>query len=244
MPSPALQSDLVRVAGDSTPSISFGTLPAAGRGVVVCIASWDNLAHTHSEPTDNQGGGAGSYTQASTTQQFSPGGADNVSVSVWVRHNLSAPSGTFTVTCSIGTATDSALVVIEYPLVTASSVDQADKATATSAGPTVTLATTTQGDDVVLGVVSYAGASTTMTPNGTNLPNQLEEEEDNASGQAIGVYDRDVEATGAYTANITLGASRVWGIVAAALKEAAVAAAASRPVFPRPPRVWRGRLVK
>lgn len=189
---------------------------------------------------DNQGGT--SYTQIGTTLTVKAAAGDFIYASIWYRVNISSPSGTFTVTATVGNASDCALAIVEYPLVTASPVDQNNSAIGTSTGPTVTLATTTNATDAIVGLVTYVAGTTTITPDGTNLPNQLQENEDNVSGQAINVSDRSVTSTGTYTANFTLGAVKEWGIVAAALKLATGGAAQDTPeLYGRPRGLSAGR---
>lgn len=190
--------------------------------------------------SDNQGG---TYVQVGTTVTVAAAAGDFIYESIWQRVNIGSPSGTFTVTATVGNASDCALAIAEYPLVTASPVDQNNSGTGSSTAPSVTLAATTNANDVIVALTTYRAGTTTITPDGTNLPNQLQENEDNNTGQAINVSDRQVAATGTYTANVTLGASRDWGIIAVALKLATGGSATKAPPpFQKRHRVWTRRI--
>lgn len=220
------RDNISTTSGSATPACSFATLPAAGSLVVVVFASWKASTFTHNSVADNQGNGA--YTQVGTTTASNTTN-DFIRLSMWYKENIAAPSGTFTVTCTASSTVDARVVIAEYTgIAAASPLDaQAAGTPAATTNATVTLAATTQADELLIGGMAWrSGTDVTLTEDATNLPTLVRENEDNQTNQAVNVAERILSATGTYTANWALSASRNWICQAATFKAAAGGAAA------------------
>lgn len=215
------RDNLSATSGSATPACSFAALPAAGSCIVVGWASWKATAHTHNSMADNQGG---TYTQIGSTLTINDnGGAGgaNIRISLWKRDAISAPSGTFTVTATASATCDSRLVIAEYAGMAASTLDQTNQASGSGTTPTTTLATTTNPDDAIVGVLTSGAVGTvTMTEDATNLPTLIREDQDNSANQCINMAERIVSSTAAYTGNWAI-TSGPWACIVVALKGAA-----------------------
>ncbi len=211
---------LNRINGTAAPSWNVTPLPAAGNCVLVFWFSWATVAHTHDSLADNKGS---TVTRVTTgTLQFGSG-TDRGAGSLWIIENAGTITGTWTFTGAVSTAADNAFEVIEYTNVpTSSVVDQVvQSAPASTASPSATLPATGTAYDTIVAGFNYLATTTTITEDVDNLPGNVGENEDNSTGVAINVSERFVGATGTYTANWALGAARVGGIIAVALKESA-----------------------
>lgn len=212
------RDNIATANGTTSPACSFASLPAAGSAILVAWASWhtSSTTYTHSSVSDNQGG---TYTQIGTTQTFNSNtGSAVCRLSLWKRDNISAPSGTFTVTGTASTACDSRFAIVEYVGVATSTLDQTNQtANTTGTALSTTLTTTTNAQDMIVGAASVGtgAAAATLVPDPTNLPWLVRENLDDSASQSLQVVERWVGATGAYTGSWTTASGSSAAIVAA-----------------------------
>lgn len=228
------QSTKSNTSSSSAPTTSFGSLPAAGSLVYVHITSYQSSGTnpTITGVADNQGVG-NSYSLVAS--QVTTGGSDNYRHEVWLCQNIGATSGTFTVTVSF-TATVSSFITI-VAVTGQATTGQPHKqvnGTGNSSTPSQTLPATTVANCIILGGMTHNNGSPTITPDATNLPTQLQEEEDNGSTEAGNVAYRAVSATGAYTGSWALSSSSTWAVIVVALAEAGAAAQDTPELYGRP----------
>lgn len=239
------QSNKSNTGSSTAPTTSFLSLPAAGSLVYVHVTSYyqSGTTPTISGVADNQGVG---NTYALIESQVTTGGSDNYRHEVWICKAVGATSGTFTVTVTFTTSCSAFITVVEVTGQDATTNPHKQvKATGSSTAPSATLAATTVANCIILGGMTHNNGNPTITPDGTNLPNQLQEEENNGSTEAGNVAYRAVSSTGTYTGSWALSSSSTWAVIVVALAEAGAATKAPPPFFGRRPlRVWRGRLAK
>jgi hypothetical protein len=157
-----VQSKTVTVVATST-SLSFDSTPSVGNTVLVEL--WCFGSQATPTGSDNQGG-SNSYTRDVIKQSTAPQAAV-----VIFRALLSASSGTFTVTLSNVTFSDSiSLVIMEFSgILSVSPIDGSNSANGSSTAPAPGSITTTNIPDVLLAVVGsdVSNANTiTASPGG------------------------------------------------------------------------------
>lgn len=224
MPIAVRQSNKSNTGGSANPGASFGSLPLAGSLVYVHITSYLNAGTT---PTitgvaDNQGVG---NTYSLVASQVTTAGSDNYRHEVWLCQIIGATSGTFTVTVTFSSSVSTFITIVELTgQATTGQPHKQVNGTGSSAAPSQTLPATTVANCIILGGMTHNNGTPTITPDGTNLPNQLQEEEDNNSTEAGNVAYRAVSATGTYTGSWALSASSTWAVIVIAIAEAAAGA--------------------
>lgn len=141
-------------------------------------------------------------------------------LSLWYSPNITGGSG-HTLTIAYNDAVGSAIscVLQEFSgIATASPLDRTISAQGTSTAPSSgATATTTQADELVIGLVGWAGATSTASL-GAGYTNLGQVALANAS---TAVESKVVAATGAQTAAMALAASRDWAAICATFKAAA-----------------------
>lgn len=106
---------------------SFGTLPTTGNTIIVVIAGYmsGGFSISNTGVTDNQGGSSGSYLEAYAADSNCGGDART---KIFYRSNISAPSGTFTITAVPGGSSYMTWAAIEVAgLANAGVVDRTGK---------------------------------------------------------------------------------------------------------------------
>src|SRR5262245_30018896 len=174
---------------DSAPG-SFASLPSNGNMIAILVSIWTNDITT-GQVTDNQ---SNFYTKRIGFGGPAPDRGDGA---IHDSLSIGTPSGTFTVTINPSNASDwFEGVAAEFSgLSGASSPDKTAVANGTNASPTVTGATTTQADELWLGLCSI---NDTSPPIGVDLP---------AGWTALGTVIQD--------ANATIGHQAAYKIVSA-----------------------------
>lgn len=219
-----VQDNLTTSSGTATPTISFAALPAAGDLVLVSYTAYLNSGTTPTTPSvsDNQGGTSSDYVLIAS--QVTTAGADNYRHALFYRANLSAPSGTFTVTVTQSGSHSCSIAIGHANEVPASSpIDQSAGATGSSTAPSVTLPTTTTAKCLIVGSMTHQTNSPVITADATNLPILARKYEDTNSSEAQSVALRRVAATGAYTASWGVASSVFWSAIACAISQAGTA---------------------
>lgn len=224
-PNPA-QSKKANTGGSSTPTVSFDSLPATGSLIYVHITSYQSSGTTPtiSSVADNQGNG--NYTLVET--QVTTGGSDNYTHAVYFLQATAAPSGTFTVTTTFTASVSSFITIVEVTGHDSGQMHKQVKATGSSTNATATLGATTATDCLILGGMTHNNGTPSITNDATNLPTQLQEEEDNNSTEAGNVAYRKVTSTGTYTGNWAIGSSTTWAVILVAISAPGGGAATPR----------------
>jgi hypothetical protein len=206
---------------------SFSSLPAAGSTIIVPIGIYHPGRTATVTGADNQGGA--SYSQA----VISSFGDDSRAVILY-RENISAPSGTFTVTLTFSSNVYAQFGLLAVTgLATSSSLDKTDNdtgaaGTVSATGATAALA---QADEFVVAVSSHQAPSGNVgfvNPSGytEHFVQQLADAE-----QPVHAAYKIVAATTAVSANwgeTNAGSAGGWGAVIATFKGAAAGGAITR----------------
>lgn len=141
-------------------------------------------------------------------------------LSLWYCAGITGGSGhTLTIAYNDGVGSAISCVLQEFSgVATSSPLDKTISAQGTSAAPSSgATATTTQADELVIGLVGWAGATSTASL-GSGYTNLAQVALADAS---TAMESKIVAATGAQTAAMTLGASRDWAAICATFKAAA-----------------------
>lgn len=206
MPISLVQSASKQVTGASSTTISLPSNVTAGNCVVVFSASWFNNSSTVTDGLSN------SYTSLVT--------GDNGGVSPFVRilAAYNASGGALTATVNFTGSADASIIIAEFSGVAAATASEsANTATGTSASPTVsTSATTTDAGDVIVGIVTHAGATNTITEAGLLIA----EQENNSTSQAGNAQYTLPGTIGTQSLNWTMSTSEFWLAAIVALKPA------------------------
>lgn len=207
MPISLVQSASKQVTGASSTTISLPSNVTAGNCVVVFSASWFNNSSTVTDGLSN------SYTSLVT--------GDNGGVSPFVRilAAYNASGGALTATVNFTGSADASIIIAEFSGVAAATASEsANTATGTSASPTVsTSATTTDAGDVIVGIVTHAGATNTITEAGLLIA----EQENNSTSQAGNAQYTLPGTIGTQSLNWTMSTSEFWLAAIVALKPGA-----------------------
>lgn len=150
--------------GTTTHNISFGTAPAAGSAVFICVGGGDysgTQIDFIASGTDNQGNGAYSIVGETAVT-----GGMNSQVAIFYKENV-ASSGTFTFTLTTTNSTDLyfAMSGVSFTdIATSAALDQSATDTNDTVGSsnhsqiTATTGTTTVANEVVISCAAMAGA--------------------------------------------------------------------------------------
>lgn len=205
-----VQSQIGRNVGAGNLATSFSGTPTTGNLVVVMIAI-DGAIGT---VTDNQSGNT--YTAAQET-------SSGLHVAVWRAPNVNA-TGTFTVTVTGGNA--KTVVIAECgSAATVSPGDGGNGTTGSDATAETGNITTTNADDILIGLVGTdQGNTDAITPDTGAGWATVREEEDGGSFFAASGASRIVAATSTYAHVWTLAGAHGWITALAAFKGAAGAA--------------------
>jgi hypothetical protein len=202
--------------GNSTPSkdLAYPGNVAAG-DLLVCGGFIFNAAPPAAGVSDTR-------LTPYTVLSFAP----NASERGFIAFGIAPSSGanTVTVNSSIGGSYIS-FSIDEFSGVHATPLS-VDGSGATSNGTSSTPAdsiTTLTADELIVAVLGYDGATTTIAP-GSGWT-EIGEHEDNSSDEAHALEFRIVTTAQAYSADFALGASKTWQVMTASFKAAAVVAA-------------------
>src|SRR3989304_8830692 len=204
-----VQTPAVVVVTAQSSNRAFASNVTAGNTIIVCVVN-------------GVGGGAAIVTSVTDTlsNTYVQAGVGNTHGNfreeIWYALNISG--GSCTVTVNMNKSTDLSFTISEFSgIATSSAVDVTGGATGTSTQATVNL-TTTNSDDVLVGVMDHAGSTQALT-SGTNFT-MLQESEAVAKMPIHSEY-RIVTSTGTYAVPVDIAASVAWGIYAASFKQAA-----------------------
>lgn len=206
----------------SSVAVSSGTLPSAGSSIVPVTSTYKGSTGGEAVSiSDNQGGNNASYVAGKTDFRNNSGATLSVTASIRCRKNISAPSGTYTVT-QTGVAGEywSAGAIEVVGLDNAAAVDATASNGATSSGDPITApstgasGTTSVADALLIGVLapnSDSANTTAATPGGfTTIFNTT----DSSSHQTGNGCFKILAATGAQTITwgniVTAGGSGAW----------------------------------
>lgn len=215
-----VQSKILNVGGTATPSGSFDTNVTAGNILIVSASSYLNSSQTttHDSVTD----GGDTFVRQGTSQ-VTGGGSDNYVFNVFVAENVAGGAVTITINCGNSCSTGFILMEFTNPAGT-SVIDLVAQAVGTSTAPSATFAgPTTVAEAAILGCMTHNSGNPSITPNGTNLPIQIQENEDNGSSEAQNASYRQVSSIATYTGNWALSASAPWCAKVIAIKGTAAA---------------------
>lgn len=214
-----VQSTKKVVTGVNNTTLAYSSSVTAGNFLAVTHAHWEANSRTITTPTDTL-----SHTYVGMTAEQNSG----VSVHLRSFYVANCSGGANTVTFDISTTDtgDLTVVVAEFSgVVTVSPLDQTNVGAGTgTAVATSATATTAQADELLWGGLAYEGNDTTILE--TTGYSIVQENEGGSTNMPIGTEYKVVAATGAYTANWTLGLSRTW-IAHIATFKAVVAGGAS-----------------
>lgn len=206
-----------RTAGADTVSCSFGSLPVAGRAVIVMVFGYQSSGDPDfgtGAVTDNQ---SNTYVRAvQSAKQF--GGTDGLRTAIFYCENIGTPSGTYTITANGANSNDGLTIgAIEVAgLLTASSLDKtaSSLAAATTTPVSGTTATTAQADEFMVSVYAYYGGGviTITEDTGSGWTERVTEtdsntytagEGDSRTATSVGTYSHTwTTSNGSYTACI------------------------------------------
>lgn len=217
-----VQATSKQVSSVSSTTISLPSPATAGNCVVVFTASWTGQS---SSVTDNQSGNTYNSLVAGVV------GGNNPAVRIWAALNVNA-SGTFTATVNLSPLGDATIIIAEFSgVATSGAAEVANTATGTGTAVSVsTSATTTDTGDIVIGIVTHAGGTMSITESGTLIA----EQENNSTSQCGGAQYTLSGSTGVKTLDWTLGSSDTWLAAIVALKPAGGGAATRAPVIIAP----------
>lgn len=209
---------------------SFAATPTVGNLIVVCISGWNAGTFGVTNVTDNQGN---SYSRAGTQ----PSSSGLCRADVWYA-KATTSSGTFTISVTCASASYLEWVGVEVSGQDATSPfdKDANANSATGDAATGSTATLSQADEIVFAVAAMSNNDTNInvtTPTGyTNLTTN----QDATATIGHECSYKIVAATTAVSASWTHDntAQDGWSCKVATFKQAAGAAATSRPVFQQP----------
>lgn len=227
-PAPALatltlvqETGKVRNNGTGTLECTFGVLPTIGNTIIIMVFGWSSGASPAFDATDNQSGNT-------YTTQVSRDAAFNFGESAIISGTVVGSAGTFTITLhNHGTGAFANIANCqEWSGITSVTADKTTSATGSSAAPsTGTTATTTQNEELLVGVtVANSNQSWTANSGGSNPSSGWTmpiNETDSATFQAGAAVYRTVNATGAYVHVWADTTSDNWSGVIATFKGAA-----------------------
>lgn len=207
-----VQSAKATANGASTIDVSL-----TGVGAGNTLISYASLYKSGGSATyTGVSGGGATWNNRQATQQ-----SEKYS-SIW--EGQSSTGGSVTVTHTPSVSADLACVVAEFSgLVTTGAYDVSAEDTSgfgsdTAPNSTAT-ATTAEGDELLVGIMTHNGATISATPGGSFT--QLSDILSGASTAVCAAAYRIVSATGTYSSTWTLGASQRWCCAIATFKAAA-----------------------
>jgi len=235
------------VGGDSS-AASFGSLPSAASHIVGVGASWTGGGGATWAWSDNQGGTA--YTLAG---EIATGGSVQGSASLRYRENISAPSGTFTVTAN-PPGTDNYIEWNAHEvsgLDTSTSIDGTGTASGSSTTPTVTASSaTTQNNTITFGSISVDGYGETggsaLGIDELSAPwvrSTLQQNGEATQGAYAAYKINSATLTPNFNAG-TMNNSHGWAAIVASFKSTGGAAATSLPISASMRPSFRGLIVQ
>jgi hypothetical protein len=193
-------------ASVNSKTLAFPSGVTAGNLLVVCgscfvLASGGPATIS---VTDSQG----AYTVLSATQA-----ADDFRL--FIAYRIASASGPNTVTVDpVGSSSDLAFSIDEFSGVDTGTPLDVDggSSTGTSTAPADSI-TTIAANALIIAVVSFGGATTTITKGGSFT--QIGQSTSTSAGQPEGCEFQIATTPTSYSANFTLGASRPWTVYAA-----------------------------
>lgn len=217
---------------------NFATLPSAGNFIGCCASGWDATGLTSLTASDNQGGS--SYL---SVVGFA-GGLNRGGDAILYRENITAPSGTFTITFAQTLSSEISAIGVEFSGVATSSSKDVSATTnaAAAAGAntlTVTTAATVNGNALVmstLGTDVNQSLSSSATQSGYNsLFSELDDVTYNPGAGAYKIVNTGGSAQScSWVPNTGAGGSGQLGAAIVVFLAAAGGAAAQVPYNPTP----------
>lgn len=180
-------------------TLAYSPNPTAGSALVAFHANYSGgVTPTINLPTDN------AHTYAAAINQHNSVGMNAIKAF----YVLNCTGGARTVTFSADASTqDMTMILAEFSGVTAvGALDQTGTNSGTSTAPSVTSGTTTQADEVVLGIMTHDGGNIAITEGQTII----QENETNATSAGVGTEYQIVTTVGAKSSTWTLGSSVAW----------------------------------
>lgn len=198
-----------------TDAASFASLPASGNSVFVLASMYsDTTAFTAGNVTDNQSGNV--YGLEVVTN------IDAAAIAIFGDISIGSPSGTFTLTLNPPGSSGCWVewIGVEFSGLLNDVGDKFSTATGNNQNPTVTTATTTLADELVLGVLAViSGAAIGIDLPGGYTQLHIHQSADDTIGH-LSAY-KIISATGAQTFDGgTIDASRRWSIGIITYKDA------------------------
>jgi hypothetical protein len=194
---------------------AFASSVTAGSLLVVCVSHYTSTSG-NCTVSDSK---SQTYTQVGT--QMAGLHDSSQKLEVWYTENAGAGATTITVNPP-GSSSDIRIAILEYSgISTSGSVDVTISAQADTASTAVDTSnlTTTQANDLLVGVMTHYSATMTITPSASYT--QRQENETNSADCAINVEDRNAATAGNYNATWTTASSSYWMCRAVAFKQAA-----------------------
>lgn len=195
----AFVASVVKLSTLTSDTLAYSPNPVSSSALLVFQSQYSGgSAPTINTPTDG-------------THTYLPAIAQHTSVGVQAiraYYTLGCTGGARTVTFSGDASTqDMTCVLAEFAGVAAvGALDQTGTASGTGTAVSVTSGATTQAAEVVLGIMTFDGLTTTITQGQTII----QENEANSTTAGIGTEYEIVTTTGAKASTWTLGASRAW----------------------------------
>ena len=207
-----VQTTTASESGAATPLTTSGITTTSGNLLVAGISFDSGTLNTITGVTDSKGN-----TWSKATELDSA-----CLVSLWYAPNITGGAAhTVTVAYNDGVGSAIGVVVQEFSGIAATSpLDRTVSAQGTSTAPSSgATSATTQADELVVGLVGWAGATTTPTLGAgyTNLGHI------SLTDASAAMQSKVVAATSAQTAAMTLAASRDWAAICATFKAASAA---------------------
>lgn len=203
---PFVQSTTGSGTASPTTTTAFTAATTAGNLIVVAISNDSGGTTSVTGVTDNKGN---TYTKIKTV-------ANSSALDIYYAANIAGGTGhTISVTWSLAAASNLSIIAQEYSSMPTAPLDVSVSAIGSTVSPSSgATAATTQADELVVGILSFDAATTTVMA-GSGYGNLTSIA---VTGAHTAMESKVISATGAQTATFTLAASRAWIAAAVAFK--------------------------